>query len=233
MTLKPALATLAILFDQWQNVTAQATQQPMLEIHVNTPTWINGCLDLTVERVNISTQTIYLPEWEGVTFWLSTKLIHSDPSTKDDKFWLPFYGLSDMVTLDADQLAAGAKTTNHFCLPETFAVVNQQGKTRRQIVVRGHVRIAATYFPTEQDWRTNKAEQEKHMPTMWRSPSASLEIPLPCLPRSECIDCQSPSLITEGERVVVPDVLQFYKDWNERGQALADTLYRKYPACKN
>jgi hypothetical protein len=32
---------------------------------------------------------------------------------------------------------------------------------------------------------------------------------------------------------VVPDVFQFHKDWNERGKALADALYRKSSACKN
>jgi len=55
----------------------------MLEIHVDTPKWVNGCLDLTVERVNISAQTLYLPEWDGVIFSLSTKLIHNDPSKKE------------------------------------------------------------------------------------------------------------------------------------------------------
>jgi hypothetical protein len=215
----------------------------MLEIHVDPPKWVNGCLDLKVERVNISTQTIYVPEWEGVVFFLSTKLIHNDPSRKNEEFWLPFYGLSDIVTFDAYQLAAGSKTTDHFCLPETSAVVNRQEKTRRQIAVRGHVKIVASYFPTEEEWRKNKAEEEerwhppleKHWPgTLWRPLQASLEILLPCLPQSECIaDCATPPPINEGERFVVPDVFQFHRDWNERGKALADTLYQKYSACKN
>src|ERR1035438_7599827 len=111
MTLRHALATLAILLGQWQNLVAQAHTARMLEIHVNTPTWVNGCLDLTIERVNVSTQTIYVPEWEGVTFWLSTELIHNDPSRKDEEFWLPFYGLSDIVKFDAHQLATGSKST--------------------------------------------------------------------------------------------------------------------------
>jgi hypothetical protein len=234
MALRRALATLAILLGQWQSLVAQAHTAPMLGIHVDAPRWVNECLDLTVERVNISTQTIYVPEWEGVIFLLSTKLIHNDPSRKDDEFWLPFYGLSDIVSFDAYQLAAGSKTTDHFCLPETSAVVNQQGKTRRQIEVRGQVKIVASYFPTEKDWRANKAEQEKQWPTLWRSPAASLEILVPCLPQSECVaDCRSPPPIIEGERFVVPDVFQFRKDWNERGKALADTLSRKYSACKN
>jgi hypothetical protein len=233
MALRHAFATLAILLGQWQSLAAQAHTAPMLEIHVDTPKWMNGCLDLTVERVNISTQTIYVPEWGRVTFLLSTKLIHDDPSRKDDEFWLPFFGLSDIVTFEADPLAAGSKTTDHFCLPETFAVVNQQRKTRRQVEVRARVKIVASYFPTEQDWRTNKSEQEKHMPTSWRSPSASLEMLLPCLPRSECVDCNASPLITEGEGVVIPDVFQFHKDWNDRGKTLAEALYRTYPACKN
>jgi hypothetical protein len=234
MALRHALVTLAILLCQWKTLVAQGHTAPMLEIHVDTPKWVNGCLDLTVERVNISTQTIYVPEWEGVIFWLSTKLIHRDPSRKDDEFWLPFYGLSDIVTFDAHQLAAGSKTADHFCLPETFAVVDQQGKTRRQVAVRGNLRVVASYFPTEEDWRTNKAEQEKHWPTLWRSPSASLEIPLPWSPKFEgTADCTNAPPIAEGERVMIPDVYDFYKDWNERGKTLADTLSRKYSACKN
>jgi len=204
----------------------------MLKIHVDTPKWVNGCLDLTVERINISAQTLYLPEWEGMIFSLSTRLTHDDPSKKDQEAWQEFYGLSDMVHLDVHQLAAGSETTVHFCLPETFAVVNQQGKTRRQVAVRGRLKIVASYFASEEDWRAYKVENEKPWPTPLRSPSASLELLLPCSPQSECIaDCTTPPLITEGERVVVPDVFQFYKDWNERGKALADTLYRKYSAC--
>jgi len=233
MTLRHSLATLAFVLSQWQSIAAQAPPANMLEIRANTPTWVNGCLDLTVERVNVSTQSDYLPDWEGVTFWVSTKMMHHDPTRKAEEFWLVFYGLSDNVSYDAHQLAAGSKTTDHFCLPETFALVSKAEKTRRQIVVRGRVRIAANYFPTEEHWRTNKAELEKHMPILWRSPSASLEIPLPCLPRSECVDCKAAPLITEGERVVIPDVFRFDEDWNERGQALADSLYQQHPACKN
>ncbi len=235
MALRHVLATLAILLGQRQSLIAQAHTTPLLEIHVGTPKWVNGCLDLMVERGNISAQTLYLPKWEGVLFSLSTKLTQNDPSKKDQEIWLEFYGLSDIVYLDAYQLAAGSKTTDHFCLPETFAAVNQQGKTRRQVAVRGRLKIVASYFASEEDWRAYKAENEKpHWKNPWRSPSASLEIPLPCPPQSECAaDCTNPPPITEGERFVVPDVFQFHKDWNERGKALADTLSRKYSACKN
>jgi len=220
----------------------------MLEIQVNTPKWVKGCLGLTVDRINISAQTLYLPVWEGVIFSLSTKMIHNDPSKKDQEMiWQGFYGLSDIVYLDAYQLAAGSKTTDHICLPETFAVVNQRGKTRRQVAVRGRLKIVASYFPTEAAWRNNKAEEEeqfstrwhppleKHRPgTGWRPLQASLEIPLPCSPQSECpADCTTPPPITDGEFFAVPDVFQFHKDWNERGKALADTLSRKDSACKN
>ena len=233
MALRHALTTLAILLGLWQNSVAQPRTAPMLEIHVNTPKWVNGCLDLTIERVNVSTQTIYLPEWEGVIFQLSTKLIRNSPSTNEE-VWLAFYGLSDIVYRDAQKLAAGAKATDHFCLPETAAVVNQQEKTRREVAVRGHVRIVASYFPTEEDWKTNEAEWEKHWPMFWHSPSASLDIALPCLPQSECTaNCTIPAPIVEGEGCVVPDVFQYNRDWNKRGKALGEALNRKYSACKN
>jgi len=246
MALRHALANLAILLGQWRSLVAQAHIAPMLEIHAVAPKWVNGCLDLTVERVNISTQPIYVPEWEGIIFSLSTKLIHDDLRKKDQEFWQEFYGLSDIVYLDAYQLAAGSKTIDHACLPETFAVVNQQGKTRRQVAVRGRLKIAASYFATEEEWRKNKAEEEEQFSTRWHPPlekrlpgtgwrplQASLEISVPCLPQSECAaDCTTSPPIIEGERFVVPDVFQFYKDWNDRGKTSADALYRKYSACK-
>lgn len=234
MALRHAVATLAILLGQWQSLVPQTHTAPMLEIRVDTPKWVNGCLDLTVERANISAQTLYLPEWEGVIFSLSTKLTHDDPSKKDQEVWREFYGLSDIISLDAYQLAAGSKTTDHYCLPGTFAVVSQQGKTRRQVAVRGRLKIVVGYFESEEDWRAYKAANEKGWPTPRRSPSASWETLLPCSSQSGCTaECTTPPPITEGERVVVPDVFQFDKDWNERGKALADTLSRKYSACKN
>jgi len=235
MALRRALAILAIVLGQWHILIAQAHTAPLLEISIDTPKWVNGCLNLTVERANISTQTIYLPEWDGVIFSLSTRLTHDDPSRRDQEIWLEFYGLSDIVYLDARELAAGSKTTDHFCLPETFAVVNRERKTRRQIAVRGRLRTVASYFASEEDWRAYEAENEKpQWKTPWRSRSAQLEIALPCSPQSDCTaDCTVPPPITEGERYFVPDVFQFRKDWNERGKVLAEALSRKYSACKN
>jgi hypothetical protein len=92
MPRRHALATLTILFSLWHAFVAQGQTAPLLEIHTNTPKWANGCLDLTVERLNTSPQTIYLPEWEGVLFLLFTKRIHTDPSKKDDDVLLPVYG---------------------------------------------------------------------------------------------------------------------------------------------
>ena len=54
MDLRDVLATLAILLGRWQSLFAQAHRAPMLEIRVDTPKWVNGCLDLTIELANIS-----------------------------------------------------------------------------------------------------------------------------------------------------------------------------------
>ena len=213
----------------------QPTTAPMLEIHVNTSKWVNGCLELTIERVNTSSQAIYIPEWEGTLFFLSTNLIHNNTSKKNEDVWLPIYGLSDMVNFDAHPLGAGAKITDHFCLPETSAVVNEQRKTRRQVALRGHVKIVASYFPNQEDWKSKKAEKETQLPTPWPPPSASLLIGVPCSPQSQCAtDCKAPPVIMEGERTVIPDVYEFHKNWNDRGKTLADALSRQYPPlCKD
>lgn len=246
MALRHILVTFAILLGQLQSLAAQAHPAPMLEIHADTPTWMNGCLNLTVERINVSKQTIYLPDWDRIVFFLSTNLTHHDPSRKNEEFWLVFYGISDIVSFDANQLAAGSKTTDHFCLPDKFAVVNQREKTRRQIEVRGHVKIVASYFPTEEEWRKNKAEEEQQFSTQWRPPlekhrpgtgwfplQASVEILVPCLPQSECIaDCRIPPPVTDAEFVAVPDVFRSRKDWNDLGKTVTDALYGEYSACK-
>jgi hypothetical protein len=233
MALRYAFATLAILFIQSHTFAAQTPASQMLEIHVNTPTWLNGCLDLTIERVNVSSQTIYLSDWDSFSFSLSARQIHNDRKNEDRDVWLLFYGPNDRVDPDAREFPAGSRTTDHFCLPETFSVVNKQQKTRRQVEVRGRVKIAASYFPTEEEWKASRAEQEKHMPTPWRSPSASVEMIVPCLPQSECVmNCKTAVPIIEGESIVVPDVFRSYKDWNDRGNALSITLDLQHPPCK-
>ncbi len=223
-----------------QSLVAQTHPTPTLEIHIGIPVWTNGCLDLTVERVNTSSQTIYLPQWEGLLILLSTKRMHDDPSKTDEDVWLPIYGLSDNVSFDAQPVAAGSRATNRLCLPGTSAVVNPQKETRRQITVRGHLQIVAGYFSTEEDWRAYKTQREQMLglphekwPTNLLRPwEVSSEILLPCSPTTECgASCNASPLITEGEQAVVPDVYRLRKDWNDRGEALGETLDRLYPAC--
>jgi hypothetical protein len=240
---RPYALAILILLGQCRGLIAQTHTSPMLEIHINAPKWANGCLDLTIERVNTSSQSIYLPEWEGLLILLSTKRIHDDhdPNKKDEDVWLPIRGLSDIVTFDAQPLAAGSGTIDHFCLPETSAVVNRQRETRRQVAVRGRIRIVGGYFPTEEEWRAYKAQREQMLdlphekwPTaLLRPREASSEMLLPCLPQSECVaDCRASPLISEGEQIIVPDVYEFHKDWNDRGKTLAVALDRLYSACR-
>ena len=212
----------------------------MLEIHINTPKWADGCLALTVERVNTSPQTIYIFERGGLLILLSAKRIHDDPKKKPADVWLPIYGLSDIATFDADPLAPGSRTIDHLCLPETFAVVSQEKKTRRQVAVRVQVQIVEYYFPTEGDWRASEAQREQmlHQPdkrptTLRRTQNTALEMLLPCLPRSACAaECTTPPLIVESEKTIVPDVYQLDKDWNDRGTMLAETLDQTHSACE-
>ena len=238
---RPHILTILILFGLFPSVIAQTETATMLEIHTNTPKWANGCLDLTVERVNASRQAIYIPERNGLLISLATKRIHDDPNKQHEDVWVPIFGLSDIVSFDAHSLAAGARTTDHFCLPATSAVIDRQKKTRRQVPVRGRVQILAGYFPTEADWRAFKAQREqmfavpqKKWPTvLLRAEEASLEVPLPCPPQPECpADCMTSPLITEGEQTVVPDIYKFYEDWNERGRTLLEELDRSFSGCR-
>jgi hypothetical protein len=151
------------------------------------------------------------------------------------------YGASDILDLSATPLAPGATEHNDYCVGPTVSVTNLQKKTRRQLPLRGKLRIDATYYLSMQDWRTHESQVEdmfRTPPSKWPKPLTVLQpkvvtviVPIPCRESACNPDCGEPPLYLEGEMVVVPDTLSDAHGWNDRGKAITEELEQKLSPC--
>jgi hypothetical protein len=66
-------------------------------------------------------------------------------------------GVSDIVGWDAEPLAPNSPSHKNYCIGETVWVVNQKKETRREIPIRGKMRISVSFFLNEGVWKENKA----------------------------------------------------------------------------
>lgn len=121
-------------------------------------------------------------------------------------------------------------------------VVNLDKKTRREIPVRGKLRIGVAYFVSEDAWKRNR--QWYKDPPSYLDPEpphdlaqdltpkhTSVFAAIPCSD-SECeADCAKPPKGVAGESRAVPDVYFIAPDWNVRGKLLTDELTGKFPTC--
>jgi len=156
-----AVTTIAALLTPCRFSSGQAPPTSMLGVRiVAAPRWVNGCLQLTVERVNITSKPIYVPN-RGLFAWSSTKLLQTSSKTEAKNRWVLIHGGSDVADFEANFLPAHASIKDALFLPQTFAVVDMRRETRRQIVVRGLLKIEALYFRTEEEWTTNKTQHEE------------------------------------------------------------------------
>src|SRR5215469_3891882 len=71
---------------------------------------------------------------------------HYDPAKKDENVSLLSLGIERYCRLRCRRVSSRFEAADHFCLPATSAVVNQQEKTRRHIEDRGHIKIVAICF---------------------------------------------------------------------------------------
>ncbi len=151
--------------------------------------------------------------------------------------WLNFYGATDIISWEATAIAPGGVVHGEYCLRPKMPVVNFEAKTRREVALRGTLRIDAYYFLTEDDWKKNKTQHEQMLripPKQWKD--ITLEEPkvvtifsrIPC--QVACgSGCDNPPPILHGEKRIVPDIPE--QDWEVRGKAVGDELARKFPAC--
>src|SRR5262249_3658793 len=119
-------------------------------------------------------------------------------------------------------------------------VVNPEKETRREIALRGKLKVIAIYYPPQENWQISKAQREKLMrtpPSEWKIPdwsrplSTSVEVDVPCQRRGCPPECRVPPIILPGENVWVPDITAHNAQYIERGNAISRELARTQPLC--
>jgi hypothetical protein len=196
--------------------STKATSQsgpPPLELKLTkTPLWKDNCLELSVQRTNLSKSSIFLDATysEGIKIYSSVNDAANTLGQGAGEAWMPVYGWTDFVP-EPISLAPGAKRQNTFCVGETFPVKETGKETLRQVRVRGRLRIVSSYGQKIPTWRITDQSQGKMRRTYVRMPDNSnpwtfgevvLEIPIPCPNGIGTSDCLSSPPIFPGEHDV-------------------------------
>jgi hypothetical protein len=210
-----------------------------LQVRITKPLrWEGGCLSVSLDRVNLSSTPLFLPVM-GLYISTSASEVGDETGKSDAVRWINVYGAGDLVTWDATSLASDAIAHDEHCLGPTVPVISLERKTRRQMPLRGKLRIDAYYFLTEKDWQENKSRHEEMMrtpPSQWDKISrndsqvTTVFAAIPCREANCSSGCDSPPLILRGENRAVPDV-GFGPDWKARGKTVSDELAKKSGAC--
>jgi hypothetical protein len=203
-----------------------------LEIRFADPMrWENGCLRGGLDIVNRSPGPLFLTQM-GPYFFVPLDVSKDDPGNGEKLQWVNIYGVTDMVSMEADALAAGSSVHKDFCFQPTVWVVNLSRRTRREIPVRGTLRVEVSYFASEGEWKKWKDSsggETKQIESSRLWSKASAEIPCP---NTTCdSDCNQPPVGVRGEGRLVPDTAEFFPEMNARGKKLTDELTRKFPPC--
>jgi hypothetical protein len=222
------------------NQSGSATS-PSLEIRVSSLLWESGCLRVGLQVINQSNVPVFLTAM-GPYFDVALDVSKDNPSSQDALEWVNVRGVSDIVTWDAEPMAEHSSSRKNYCIGKRVWVVNRQKKTRREIPVRGQMRITVSYFPNEDAYKKNKSWHydtesagRPHNPFNPPEDTApqwtTVTIDIPC-PNATCgEDCARPPLGFHGEVRVVPDVYFIDANWNRRGEAVTHELDAKYPPC--
>ncbi len=203
------------------------------------PRRVNGCLDVSMDRTNQSPQAIYIPQM-GLQISTSAHEVSEDSEERRGLTWINIYGASDLVSWEAQPLAPGAAIHDHECLGPSIRVANLKKKTRRDIPLRGVLRIDAFYFLTEEDWKKNESqheEMERTPPAQWnriviQNPiDVRIDVKIPCRGEDCASHCDAPPLILPGENRIFPDIWYNAPSMNARGKAVSEELAERFPGC--
>jgi hypothetical protein len=173
------------------------------------PQWKGNCLELSVQRTNLSKSSIFLDAmYEGIKVFSSVNDAAKTLGQGPGAAWMLVYGWTDVVS-EPIKLVPGARRQSTLCIAGTFPVKETGKETLRQVRVRGKLRIVAGYeIPT---WRIvdqpqgNGRRSYVRIPdnsSHWTSGETVLEIPIPCPSAIGTSDCLSPPLIFPGEHDV-------------------------------
>jgi hypothetical protein len=173
------------------------------------PLWKGNCLELSVQRTNLSKFSIFLDAtYEGVRVYSSVSDATNTLGQGPGGAWMLVYGWTDVVSKPIE-LAPAARRQNTLCIAETFPVKETGKEMLRQVRVQGKLRIVGGYeIPT---WRIVDQPQGKGRRTYVRMADNSnhgtfgevvLEILIPCPNGIGTNDCLSPPQIFPGEHDV-------------------------------
>ena len=213
-----------------------------LEVRLTSPPrWENGCLFVALDRTNRSSSTLFLTTM-GPYFYIALDVSNGEANKGDGIEWVNTYGIADIVVRGVSRLAPGATVHNEFCFGPTVWIVNLKKETRREIPVRGPLRVDVSYFRTEKSWTENKEWYDTNTPPRLGPDGNPREPPtniapewslafasIPCLSADCKSDCTGPPVGLPGEFRAVPDAYYIYPSWNERGKLLTEVLSRKFP----
>lgn len=162
-----------------QGDPAQEKVPEPLEIRLaKPPQWKDGCLSVNLDRTNHSPLPRFLPV-KGLYIYSSVSEVGDDADKDPEHGWRNVYGLSDLGDWGATAIAPGTTVHDEFCLGSTIPVVSLERQTRREIPLRGRLKIDAYYFLTEEDWQKNKSQKEE----MLRTPASQWRQTDFCTPR--------------------------------------------------
>jgi hypothetical protein len=112
--------------------------------------WENGCLAAKVDHINRTSGPLFLTKM-GPYFDFAVDVSKDDSQTGDDLEWVNSFGVIDILDERSDLVAPGSSVHNSFCFDPTVWVTNIHRKTRREIAVRGKMRIEVSFFLNEMD----------------------------------------------------------------------------------
>jgi hypothetical protein len=218
----------------WPNDQSSAA----LQVRVKGPVlWLEHCLSVRIDRINRTNAPLWLPN-NGLYVDTSITELPDKKGRGDGAEWINVAGITDLIDFNAKPIAPGAILHKDICLPESVAVVNRSAKTRRQLELRGRLRIEAFFFLSEHDYLVNKAQHEANFkqPATVRIEDllypqvSTLEIAIPCRNAAPC-SCDAPALLLYGEGRAIPDIYAHRSDWNEKGKKISKKLAHKQPPC--
>jgi hypothetical protein len=211
-------------------VAAQRESRAPLDVHLVEPLrWEGGCLAGSLDRTNRSSSPLFLTKM-GPYFYIALDVSNDDSEKGEAVEWVNLYGETDIRDMGSNSLAPGSTIHNRFCFNPTVWVGNRQKQTRREIPVRGKMRIGVSYFVNDEDWKSFEKYGEEGplgRPLQWVNITADI----PC-PNTSCqSDCMKPPVGIHGEGRPVPDIGLFFKAMDARGRELTEELSQKFPTC--
>ena len=189
--------------------TSQSGPAPLELKLTKGPLWKGNCLELSVQRTNLSKFSFFLDAaYEGIKVYSSVSDASNTLGQGPGEAWMLVYGWTDAVS-EPIKLVPRARRQNTLCIAETFPVKETGKEILRQVRVQGKLRIVAGYeIPT---WRIIDQPQGKGRRTYvrmadnsnhWTFGEVVLEIPIPCPNGIGMSDCLSPPQIFPGEHDV-------------------------------